>query len=67
MKLLKVGLFMVEAVVFVIAWVVLLDTSYDWISAPSDIKVLLGCVILVSMIGAAIALLAKGARFLWKR
>jgi hypothetical protein len=50
-----------------VLWVWLLDTSYDWISSASDLRVTMGCLILVSMAGALVALAAKGARWLWKR
>ena len=48
-----------------VLWVVLLDTSYDWISSPSNIKVISGLLILILMGCVVIALLVKGVRKLW--
>jgi multidrug resistance efflux pump len=50
-----------------VLWVLLLDTSYDWISSTSNAKVVFGFVILVSMVGVVIALVVKGVRLLWTR
>ncbi len=67
MKPLRIVLWMIWIATLAVLWVVLLDTSFDWISSSSDTKVLLGLVILISMVGVAIVLIVKGARTLWTR
>jgi hypothetical protein len=64
-KLLKLALWMVWLPIAAVLWVVLLDTSYDWISSPSNIKVISGLLILILMGCVVIALLVKGVRKLW--
>jgi hypothetical protein len=64
-KLLKFALWMIWVPIVVILWIILLDTSYDWISAPSNIKVISGLLILILMALVVIVLLIKGAKKLW--
>jgi hypothetical protein len=66
-KLLRVVLWTVWLAICAVLWVLLLDTSYDWISSTSNAKVVFGFVILVSMVGVVIALVVKGVRLLWTR
>lgn len=66
-KVLKIALWMVWLPIVAVLWVMLLDTSYDWISSPSNIKVISGLLILILMAFVVIALLVKGARKLWIR
>jgi len=66
-KLLKAALWMVWLPIVAVLWVMLLDTSYDWISSPSNSKVISGSLILILMACVVIALLAKGVRKLWTR
>ena len=66
-KPLKVVLWIIWIAICAVLWFVLLNTSYDWISSTSNIKVVFGFVILVSMVGVVIALIVKGARLLWTR
>jgi hypothetical protein len=66
-KVLKIALWMVWLPIVVVLWIILLDTSYDWISSPSNIKVVSGLLILILMALVVIALLVKGARKLWTR
>jgi membrane protein YdbS with pleckstrin-like domain len=66
-KLLKVALWMVWLPIVAVLWVMLLDTSYDWISSPSNTKVISGVLILMLMACVVVALLVKGARKLWTR
>jgi hypothetical protein len=66
-KPLKIALWMVWLPIAAVFWVMLLDTSYDWISSPSNTKVISGLLILISMASVVIALLVKGARKLWRR
>jgi hypothetical protein len=66
-KLLRVVLWIFWLALCAVLWVLLLDTSYDWISSTSNIKVVFGFVILVSMVGVVVALVIKGARLLWTR
>jgi hypothetical protein len=64
-KLLKFALWMMWIPIIAILWIMLLDTSYDWISAPSNIKVVSGLLILILMVLVVIVLLVKGAKKLW--
>jgi hypothetical protein len=64
---LKVILWIISIAAGAVLWVWLLDTSYDWISSASNLRVTMGFLILVSMAAALVALVAKGARWLWKR
>lgn len=66
-KLLKFALWMVSLPIVAVLWVMLLDTSYDWISSPSTTNVIAGLLILILMACVVIALLVKGARKLWDR
>jgi hypothetical protein len=66
-KLLKIALWMVWLPIVAVLWVMLLDTSYDWISSASNIKVVSGLMILILMACVALALLVKGAKKLWTR
>ncbi|MBV8452409.1 MAG: hypothetical protein JOZ29_09070 [Deltaproteobacteria bacterium] len=66
-KMLKVALWMIWLPIVAVLWIMLLDTSYDWISSPSNIKVISGLLILILMALVIIALLVKGARKLWTR
>jgi polyferredoxin len=66
-KVLKIALWMIWLPIVAVLWIMLLDTSYDWISSPSNIKVISGLLILILMAFAVIALLVKGARKLWIR
>jgi hypothetical protein len=66
-KLLKFALWMIWLPIGAVLWVMLLDTSYDWISSPSNIKVVSGLLILILMALVIIALLVKGAKKLWTR
>ena len=66
-KVLKTALWMIWLPIVAVLWVMLLDTSYDWISSPSNIKVISGFLILILMAFVVIALLVKGARKLWTR
>jgi hypothetical protein len=66
-KLLKAALWFVWLPILAVLWVMLLDTSYDWISSPSTSKVMGGLLILIFMGCVVIALVAKGARKLWTR
>jgi hypothetical protein len=65
-KVLKAALWMIWLPIAAVLWV-MLDTSYDWISSPSNIKVIYGFLILILMALVVIALLVKGARKLWTR
>jgi hypothetical protein len=58
---------MVWLPIVAVFWVMLLDTSYDWVSSSSNIKVVSGLMILILMACVALALLVKGARKLWTR
>jgi hypothetical protein len=49
-----------------VLWVMLLDTSYDWISAPSTPKVIGGLLILILMACVVIALVIKAVKKLWE-
>jgi hypothetical protein len=64
-KLLKFALWMIWVPIIAVLWIMLLDTSYDWISAPSNIKVISGLLILILMALVVIVLLVKGAKKLW--
>jgi len=66
-KWLKLVLWTIGVALGAVVWVMLLDTSYDWISSPSNIKVVFGFVVLLSMLGGLIALVVKGVRVLWTR
>jgi len=66
-KLLKTALWFIWVPILVVLWVMLLDTSYDWISSPSTTKVIAGLLILILMGCVVIGLVAKGARKLWTR
>lgn len=66
-KLLRIALWMVWLPLVAVLWVMLLDTSYDWISSPSTTKVISGLLILILMACVVIALLVKGAKKLWTR
>ena len=66
-KLLRFALWMVWLPIVAVLWVMLLDTSYDWISSPSTTKVISGLLILILMACVVIALLVKGAKKLWTR
>ena len=66
-KMLKIALWMIWLPIVAVLWIMLLDTSYDWISSPSNIKVISGLLILILMAFVVIALLVKGARKLWTR
>jgi membrane-anchored protein YejM (alkaline phosphatase superfamily) len=66
-KLLSFVLWIIWLALLAILWVMLLDTSYDWISSPSDTKLMLGLLILISLAAAAFALGVKGVRMLWRR
>ena len=65
-RLLKFALWMVWLPIVAVLWMMLLDTSYDWISSPSTTKVIAGLLILILMACVVIALLVKGARKLWE-
>jgi cell division protein FtsW (lipid II flippase) len=66
-KLLKTALWFVWLPILVVLWVMLLDTSYDWISSPSTTKVIGGLLILILMGCVVIGLVSKGAKKLWTR
>jgi hypothetical protein len=66
-KLLKRALWLVWLPIAGLLWVIVLDTSYDWISSPSTTKVIAGSLILILMGCVIIALIATGARKLWTR
>ncbi len=66
-KMLKTALWFVWLPVVAVLWVMLLDTSYDWISSPSTTKVIAGLLILILMACVVMVLLIKGARKLWTR
>jgi len=66
-KVLKIALWMIWLPIVAVLWIILLDTSYDWISSPSNIKVISGLLILILMAFVVIALLVKGVRKLWIR
>jgi uncharacterized membrane protein len=66
-RLLKVALWMVWLPIIAVGWVILLDTSYDWISSPSNAKVISGLLILLLMVTVIVAVVVKGARKLWVR
>lgn len=66
-KLLKTALWFVWLPILAVLWVMLLDTSYDWISSPSTTRVIAGLLILILMGCVIIGLVAKGARKLWRR
>ena len=66
-KLLKAALWMVWVPIAAVFWVMLLDTSYDWISSPSTSKVIAGLMILILMVCVVLGLVIKGARTLWTR
>jgi hypothetical protein len=64
---LKLALWLVWLPIIVVLWLMLLDTSYDWISSPSDFKVVSGVLILILMGCVIIAVVLKGAKKLWTR
>lgn len=66
-KMLKTALWFVWLPIVAVLWVMLLDTSYDWISSPSTTKVIAGLLILILMACVVMVLLIKGARKLWTR
>jgi hypothetical protein len=66
-RLLKTALWFVWLPIIGVAWMMLLDTSYDWISSPSTTRVIGGLLILISMGCVIVLLLIKGARRLWTR
>ena len=66
-KLLKTALWFVWLPILAVLWVMLLDTSYDWISSPSTSKVIAGLLILILMGCVVVGLVAKGARKWWTR
>jgi polyferredoxin len=66
-RLLKAALWLVWLPITAVVWVMLLDTSYDWISSPSDTKVMSGLMILILMATVVIAVVVKGARKWWTR
>jgi hypothetical protein len=63
---LKMALWIVWLPIAAILWIVLLDTSYDWISSPSTSKVFAGLLLLILMTLVIIGLIAKGVRKLWR-
>ncbi len=66
-KLLKTALWMVWLPIVGVLWVMLLDTSYDWISSPSTSKVVGGLLVLILMTCVIVGLVIKGAQKLWRR
>lgn len=66
-RLLKTALWLVWLPIVGVLWVILLDTSYDWISSPSTTKVIAGVLILILMGCVILALIATGAKKLWTR
>jgi hypothetical protein len=66
-KPLKTALWIVWLPIIAVLWVMVLDTSYDWISSPSTSKVIAGSLILILMVCVVIGLVVKGARKLWTR
>lgn len=66
-KLLKTALWMVWLPIAAVLWVMLLDTSYDWISSPSSSKVIAGLLILILMGCVVAGLVVMGARRWWTR
>ena len=66
-KLLKAALWLIWLPIVAVLWVMLLDTSYDWISSPSTARVLAGLLILILMACIVIWFGVKGARRLWTR
>jgi len=66
-KVLKIALWMVWLPIVAVLWIMLLDISYDWISSPSNIKVISGLLILILMALVVIAIFVKGARKVWTR
>jgi len=74
MNVLKVLLCALSAAIITVSWFFLLDTSYDWISSRSDWKVIAGGVMLLLMAGVVLgiiaaiaALIARGVKNLWLR
>lgn len=72
MKMLKGLLCAFGVAIIAISWFFLLDTSYDWISSPSNWKAIGGGLILLMMAGvalavitAAVAVIARGVKHLW--
>ncbi|MBV8775431.1 MAG: hypothetical protein JO166_24320 [Deltaproteobacteria bacterium] len=66
-KLLKIALWIVWLPIVAVLWVILLDTSYDWISSPSSSRVIAGLLILILMGCVVVGLVVMGARRLWTR
>ena len=66
-RLLRTALWLVWLPIVGVLWVILLDTSYDWISSPNTTKVIAGVLILILMGCVILALIATGARKLWTR
>lgn len=66
-KLLKIALWLVWLPIAGLLWLILLDTTYDWISSPDTTKVIAGLLILILMGCVIIGLIATGARKLWTR
>jgi hypothetical protein len=66
-KFLKTALWFVWLPIVCVLWVVLLDTSYDWVSSPDTTKVIAGLLILILIGCAILALVATGVRKFWTR
>ena len=72
MKILKVPLCALGIAIIAVSWFFLLDTSYDWVSSPSDWKAIAGGLILLMMaavtlgvVAAVVAFIARGVKHLW--
>jgi hypothetical protein len=66
-RLLKTALWIVWLPIAAVLWLMVLDTSYDWISSPSTTRVIAGLLILLLMGLVVIALVFRGAKKLWTR
>ena len=73
MRILKVPLLMVLVAALAVAWLLLLNTSYAWISSASTARVIVGALILLTMTVAGLALgsfavwrVAQGVKYRWK-
>jgi hypothetical protein len=66
-KMLKTALWMVWLPIAAVLWLILLDTSYDWISSPSTSRVIAGLLILILMGFVVVGLVIMGARRLWAK
>jgi hypothetical protein len=74
MRILKIAVFALGVAALVIAWLLLLNTSYAWISSSSNLRVIIGAVLLLAMavltfaVGSVVVWhIANGVKYRWRR